>query len=79
MERLSLCEAAISQEYFDEIYAKLTDEQRQALEAARERARKALASPHFSKEAMQARVAAAAKWEEENGEVSAFCGQTVTE
>lgn len=53
----------------------LTNEQRLELEAAKERATKRLSQPDMQPEAIRARMEAAAKWEEEHGEITAFCGK----
>lgn len=72
---MKLEDAAIPRETLNAIEASLSDEQKADLEAARERVKKRLAQPDMQPEAIRARMEAAAKWEEEHGEVTAFCGK----
>jgi hypothetical protein len=71
-ERVKLEDVALK---IEDIEYKLTDEQRAELDAARERVRKRLVQPDMQPEAIRARMEAAAKWEQEHGDVSAFCGE----
>lgn len=72
---MKLEDAAIPREQLKAIEATLSAEQRAHLEAGRERARNRLAQLDMQPEAIRARTEAAAKWEEEHGEISAFCGK----
>ena len=76
---MKLEDAAIPREYFEQLEKSMTDERRQELEAARERAQKRLAQPDMQPDAIRARIEAAAKWEEEHGEITVFCGERLDE